>query len=265
MPASSRAVALSSSRAPRRVSPNMMPIGVPASGVASCVGAALGLGDGVEALAPAVPAASSPLSRAPPQAESAMAVSSARMSVWRPRLRRGRPITEGDVVFTVGGSAGGVAAVDGQCDADDQARAPAAPPQDNGGDLVAAARPSPPLGYRGQCDADDQARARAAQPQDSGGDLVAAAEPSDRLVRDGVVNGELAIRDHGGDHRSLDRAGAYRVDPDAARRVLERGALGHSEDAVLGGVVGGASRVADEAAERRAVDYGATSLYAHLA
>src|SRR3954449_156026 len=229
MPASSRAVALSSSRAPRRVSPNMMPIGVPASGVASCVGAALGLGDGVEALAPAVPAASSPLSRAPPQAESAMAVSSARMSVWRPRLRRGRPITECDVVFTVGGSAGGVAAVDGQCDAD------------------------------------DQARARAAQPQDSGGDLVAAAEPSDRLVRDGVVNGELAIRDHGGDHRSLDRAGAYRVDPDAARRVLERGALGHSEDAVLGGVVGGASRVADEAAERRAVDDGATSLFAHLA
>src|SRR3954467_5358447 len=236
MPASSRAVALSSSRAPRRVSPNMMPIGVPASGVASCVGAALGLGDGVEAPAPAVPAASSPLSRAPPQAESAMAVSSAGMSVWRarlgggrPRLRRGRPMTECELVFTAEGSAGGVAAIDGQCDAD------------------------------------DQARARAAQPQDGGGDLVAAAEPSDRLVCDGVVNGELAIRDHGGDHRSLDRAGAYGVDTDAARRVLERGALGHSEDAVLGGVVGGASRVADEAAERRAVDDGATSLFAHLA
>src|SRR3954452_4928751 len=152
MPASSRAVALSSSRAPRRVSPNMMPIGVPASGVESCVGAALGLGDGVEALAPTVRAASSPLSRAPPQAESAMAVSSARMSVWRPRLRRGRPITECDVVFTAEGSAGGVAAVDGQCNAD------------------------------------DQARARAAQPQDRRGDLVAAPEPADRLPGDGILD-----------------------------------------------------------------------------
>src|SRR4051794_2357958 len=130
----------------------MMPIGVPASGVASCVGAALGLGDGVEAPAPAVPAASSPLSRAPRQAESAMAVSSARMSVWQRRLRRGRSIAECDVVFTAGGSAGGVAAVDGQCDAD------------------------------------DQARARAAQPQDRGGDLVAASEPADRLSGDGIVD-----------------------------------------------------------------------------
>jgi hypothetical protein len=45
-------------------------------------------------------------------------------------------------------------------------------------------------------------------------------------------------------------AGADGVDADPARRVLQRGALGQAEHAVLGGVVGGAPGVADEAAER---------------
>ena len=54
----------------------------------------------------------------------------------------------------------------------------------------------------------------------------------------GVLDRELAAGDHVGDHRRLDRAGADRVDADAARRVLERGALGQAEHAVLGGVVG---------------------------
>jgi len=48
-------------------------------------------------------------------------------------------------------------------------------------------------------------------------------------------------------------------------RVFQRGALGQAEHAVLGGVVGGASGVADQAAKRRAVHDRPTALLAHLA
>src|SRR4051812_32499717 len=116
----------------------------------------------------------------------------------------------------------------------------------------------------GQRDADYEAGARAAQPQDGGGDLVSAAEAAYRLARFSVGDGEFAVGDHVGDHRGLDGAGANGVDADAARRVFERGAFGEAEDAVLGGVVGGAAGVADEAAERRAVDDRAAALLAHL-
>src|SRR3954466_7400105 len=107
-------------------------------------------------------------------------------------------VTKCDVVITVEVSAGGIAAVDGQRDADDQARSGAAQPQDRGGDL-----PAPP-------------------------------EPADRLSGDGIVHAELAVGDHSRDHGRFDGAGADRVDADAARCVFERGALGHSQDAVLG-------------------------------
>jgi hypothetical protein len=55
-----------------------------------------------------------------------MAVSAARTSVWRPRVKRDRWVTKCDVVITVEVSAGGVAAVDGQRDAPDEARSGAA-------------------------------------------------------------------------------------------------------------------------------------------
>jgi hypothetical protein len=110
-----------------------------------------------------------------------------------------------------------------------------------------------------------RARAGAAQPQHRGGDLLTAAEAADRLTCDGVGERELAAGHHVGDHRRLDRAGADGVDADPARRVFERGALGETEHAVLGGVVGRASGVADQAAERRAVDDRAAALRAHLA
>src|SRR3954447_2572802 len=138
-------------------------------------------------------------------------------------------VTKCDVVITVEVSAGGIAAVDGQRDAD------------------------------------DEAGSGAAQPQDRGGDLLAASEPADRLPDDGIVHAELAAGDHPRDHRRLDGAGADGVDADPARRVLQRGALGEAEDAVLGGMVGGAAGVADEAAERRTVDDRAAALLAHLA
>jgi hypothetical protein len=57
-----------------------------------------------------------------------MAASTARTSVWRPRVKRDRRVTRCDVVIAVKVSAGGVAAVDGQRDADDQARSGAAQP-----------------------------------------------------------------------------------------------------------------------------------------
>jgi hypothetical protein len=121
-------LALSSSRAPRRVSPNMMRIGVPVLGLACCAGAVLGLGGGVEVLVSAVPVPSSLFSPALPHAEIEMAASTARTSVWRPRVKRDRRVTKCDVVIAVEVSAGGVAAVDGQRDADDQARSGAAQP-----------------------------------------------------------------------------------------------------------------------------------------
>jgi hypothetical protein len=97
-----------------------------------------------------------------------------------------------------------------------------------------------------QRDSRYEARAWAAQPQDGGGDLVSASKPADRLARLGMGNGEFPLGDHVGDHRRFARAGADGVDEDPARRILQREALGRAEHAVLGG----ASGVADKAAER---------------
>ncbi len=58
--------------------------------------------------------------------------------------------------------------------------------------------------------------------------------------------------------------GADRVDPDPARRVLQRGAAGQSDDAVFGRVVGDPARQADQSAEGGAVDDGSRTLGAHL-
>ena len=93
----------------------------------------------------------------------------------------------------------------------------------------------------------------------------ASAEAADGLVGDGGGFVELAVGDHVGDHRGVERAGADGVDADAAWGVLEGGAAGEADDAVLGGVVGGSAGEADETAERRAVDDGAAALGAHLA
>src|SRR4051812_3616821 len=70
----------------------------------------------------------------------------------------------------------------------------------------------------GEGDAEDEAGAGAAEPEDGGGHLAGLAEPRDRLARDGLVHVELAARDHPGEHRGFDRSRADRVDADAARR-----------------------------------------------
>jgi hypothetical protein len=126
----------------------------------------------------------------------------------------------------------------------------------------------PPCGVaavHGKRDANYEACARAAQAQDGGGDLVPASEATDRLAGNRVGDRELALRDHVGDHRRLDRAGADGIDADAARCVFQRCALGKAEDAVFGGVVGGAAGISDQAAQGRAVDDDAGALRTHLA
>ena len=75
---------------------------------------------------------------------------------------------------------------------------------------------------------------------------------------------EFAVGDHVGDHRGGDGARADGVDPDAAGRVLEGGAAGQADHAVLGGVVGRPAGDADQPAERGAVDDRAAALAAHL-
>src|SRR5215211_2149256 len=85
----------------------------------------------------------------------------------------------------------------------------------------------------GECDADDETGAGAAEPEDGGGDFVGSAEPADRLVGYGVGHAEFTLGDHVGHHRCLDRSGADGVDPDAARRVLQSGAPGKADDPVL--------------------------------
>ena len=68
----------------------------------------------------------------------------------------------------------------------------------------------------GERDADDEAGARAAQPENGGGDFVCLTKASDGLVCKGLRFVQLSARDHCGDHRGLEGAGADRVDPDSA-------------------------------------------------
>ena len=70
-------------------------------------------------------------------------------------------------------------------------------------------------------------------------DLLGAAEAADRCRGGSLGPVELALGGHVRDHRGLDRAGADRVDADAAGRVLQGGAGGQPDHPVLGGVVGG--------------------------
>ena len=59
--------------------------------------------------------------------------------------------------------------------------------------------------------------------------------------------------------------GQMALTPDAAGCVLEGGAPGEADDAVLGGVVGGSAGQSDQAAEGGAVDDRAAALAAHVA
>src|SRR3954470_9284460 len=71
-----------------------------------------------------------------------------------------------------------------------------------------------------QADADHEARGRAAQPEDRGGDLLGPAEAADRLLLHDLGHRVSLTFEHVGDHRRVDRAGADRVDADAARLIF---------------------------------------------
>src|SRR5215213_3044494 len=116
----------------------------------------------------------------------------------------------------------------------------------------------------GKGDADDETCSRAAQPQHGCGDLLSLSEAGDRCRGGGFGAVELAIGDHVGDHRGLDGAWADGVDPDAAGGELQGGAGGQPDHVVFGGVVGGPAGEADQPTEGGAVHDGAAALGAHL-
>nr|GEU28411.1 hypothetical protein [Tanacetum cinerariifolium] len=69
---------------------------------------------------------------------------------------------------------------------------------------------------------------------------------------------------HAQQHGRVEYAWTHSVHADAARSVLNAGALGQAQYAMLGGVVGGAFALADQAAEGRTIDDRARALLFHL-
>jgi hypothetical protein len=83
------------------------------------------------------------------------------------------------------------------------------------------------------------------QSQSTAAAISSAPQPADPLIGHGLGHIEFALGDHVLDHRGLDGSRADRVHADAAGRVLEGRAPGEADDAVFGGVVGGAARESD--------------------
>src|SRR5206468_11655614 len=101
----------------------------------------------------------------------------------------------------------------------------------------------------GQRDADDEAGAGAAQPEHGGGHLLRAAETPDGLVGGGLGAVEVAGVDHLGHHRGLDGAGADGVDADTAGGVFQGSAASQPDDAMFGRVIGGPAGQPDQPSE----------------
>lgn len=112
--------------------------------------------------------------------------------------------------------------------------------------------------------ANDKARTRAAQPQHGRGDLFRTTKSSDWLFLQNLFHRLRFIGQHLFDHRRLDGARADRVDPNSSCGVFHSRALGKTDNAVLGRVVGGASWQANEATDGRAVDDCSAFLLTHL-
>src|SRR5947209_9738058 len=112
---------------------------------------------------------------------------------------------------------------------------------------------------------DHKASTRATEPEDGCGNLLWFAEAPDWFVLHHFVQDFGITADHRLHHWRLDRAWANRVDADATSGVFEGGRLGQAEHAVLGRGIGRQSWVADDAADRRAIDDRAAALLKHLA
>src|SRR5579864_3953955 len=74
----------------------------------------------------------------------------------------------------------------------------------------------------------------------------------------------LARRDHLVGHRCPNEARAYSIDANAPCCVFESSTLGESEYTVLGGMVDPTLGASYQPTKRRTIDYGSTSLFAHL-
>ena len=109
--------------------------------------------------------------------------------------------------------------------------------------------------------AEHEARARTAEPEHRRGDLVGAAQPGDGLIAHDLLHG---VRRDSPAHGCINHARTHRIDPNATRRIVHRGALGQPDHAMLGRVIGRPARLADQPAERGTVDDGAAALGAHL-
>src|SRR5437773_558821 len=116
-----------------------------------------------------------------------------------------------------------------------------------------------------QSHAEHEAGPGAAKPEDGRGDLIGPPQPSDRLIPHDLLHRVGLLLKHVRHHGRIDRSWAYRIDANAPRRIFKRGALGQADHPVLGCVVGRPAWQPDEAPERRAVDYGAAALRAHVA
>ena len=103
---------------------------------------------------------------------------------------------------------------------------------------------------RGDLRGDDEVHGGGARGSELDGRLVrderggAVPEEDDRTVEQRPETFE-----HVGDHRCVDRAWADGVDADAAWRIFDTRAFGHSEHSVFGAVIGCALRQADETAQ----------------
>src|SRR5690348_6784713 len=112
---------------------------------------------------------------------------------------------------------------------------------------------------------DHKAGTRATEPEDGSRNLLWFAQAPDWLVLHHFGQGFGITAGHRLHHGRLDRAWTDRVNADATGGVFEGGRLGQAEHAVLGRVIGRPSGVADDAADRGAIDDGAAALPKHLA
>src|SRR4030081_3676240 len=115
-----------------------------------------------------------------------------------------------------------------------------------------------------ECVPDHEACAGAAKPQNSRGNLLRPTKSPDGLFLRDVFHGFGFFGDHFGNHRCFHCTGAHGIDANASGGIFKRCALRQPDHAVFRCVIDGPARDAYEAADRRIIHDGTTSLFAHL-
>src|SRR5207248_3263503 len=113
--------------------------------------------------------------------------------------------------------------------------------------------------------ADHEACKRTAQPSNGSRDLLWSAKPPHRLVSLKVFHRERFLGDHISNHGRLDGSRTYGIDANASGGIFERRTLRQADHSMLGCMVDGTAREADQATNGRAVDDGTASMLANLA